>query len=94
MKIIKILKNLEAKSGKKVGSFSIEVNDTVQKRRTKTVFKCVRGCYEKLGSNLFSVFFVDRARYSRILRLRIYSTGIDLHRQRVAAPQFSSQITD
>lgn len=85
-KIIKILKNLEAKIGGKVGSFSKGVNDIVQEGRTKTAFKCVRSCYKNLGSNLFSVLFMGRARYCRISMLRIYSTGIGLQRQLVAAP--------
>lgn len=94
MKIIKILKSIEGKIGKKVGSFSIGMNDIVEEGRTERIFKCMRSCYKKLGSNLFSVLPMDRARYSRILRLRIYSTGIDLHRQLVAGPQFSSLIAD
>lgn len=92
--IIKILNNLEVKFGKTVGSFGMGVNDTVQEGRTNTLFKCVRSCYKKLGSNLFFVLFMDRARYRGILGLRIYSTEIDLHGQLVAAPQFSSLITD
>lgn len=55
--------------------------------------KYIKGYHKELGSNLFSAFLIDRARYISdlnigkiILMLRIYSTGTDLHRQVAAAP--------